>query len=288
MSENILQRNLYTQPIRSKETMTLFYLYSYWTVVMYSVPWLAGLCISPVAIVMNGWPVTDMGERSEDWVSSEGPGKASPGSCSEYYVPCPVSKCHYLPLSQLSLNTGLESYGEQSSDWQARHCQEFNLNFHGKLRSIAWKQNSNHHPQIFNWFYIISFLTMQLCDYSSLEPTTSQDQDDYNAPYKVVNQARETVIQILFLAVFWFESTDKYYLIQIGKGKCLYSTRCIEEGEIVLIDSPIIQSPYTKSRKEWCCVTPITLLLYQSELDLQLRGTSLERDNSKTFFLLLY
>ena len=38
---------------------------------------------------------------------------------------------------------------------------------------------------------------MQLCEYSSLEPIPSQDQDDYNAPYKVVNQARETVIQIL-------------------------------------------------------------------------------------------
>ena len=38
---------------------------------------------------------------------------------------------------------------------------------------------------------------MQLCDYSSLKPIPSQDQDDYNAPYKVVNQARETVIQIL-------------------------------------------------------------------------------------------
>ena len=185
--------------------------------------------------------------RGLSWVSSEGPGKASPGSCSEYYVPCPVSKCHYHPLSQLSLNTGLESYGEQSSDWQARHCQEFNSNFHGKSRSIAWKQNSNNHPLIFNWFNIISFLTMQLCDSSSLKPIPSQDQDDYNAPYKVVNQARETF-------KFWKAQTSKYYFIQIGKGKCLYSTRSIEEGEIVLIDSPIIQSPYTKSRKEWCCV----------------------------------
>ena len=62
-------------------------------------------------------------------------------------------------------------------------------------------------------------------------------------------------------SLYFFASDAKYltfsFCFQVCKGKCLVSTRDIEEGELILIDSPIIQSPYTKSRKErylWHCL----------------------------------
>ena len=73
-------------------------------------------------------------------------------------------------------------------------------------------------------------------------------QDNNEAPYKIVNQERK-ILNVQKYAYFFALSLNGF---QIGKGKCLYSTRDIEEGEIILIDSPIVQSPYTKSRKKWC------------------------------------
>jgi len=37
---------------------------------------------------------------------------------------------------------------------------------------------------------------------------------------------------------------------QIGKGKCLVATREISPSEVILIDTPIIQTPYTKSKAQ--------------------------------------
>ena len=146
------------------------------------------------------------GERV--WAFSDGPGKASLGSCSEYYVYMSLSPTLTVIIKHWTLDYRVMESSHLSDRPDLVRNLIWKSNFSQKSQTSMGNEDQSHenkHWQSSQFIPILLFLTMKLYVHSSLELFPDQDHFDISGdslPYKIVNQAKQILLNIILLIKF--------------------------------------------------------------------------------------